>query len=253
MIVTTRAYGMFSSVGGCGHPVVDRARAVKYMANRPAKNISSLASQTIVPTLTMFGRVSECTRDVSKVLLATEAVVTATSWHRYGVVTTAGATAMRQRDLPETDPSQAAGEALDRALGSLPVTDATVLVYSHRPEVREAVRTAVGRRPAGDVGPLTWVECDTGDEVVTAGDLGGIDLCILDGEAQPTGGLALSRQLKEEVADCPALCVLIARQPDRWLAHWSLADGPLPPAVAPLIAPGVVADLLREHAARPPG
>src|SRR3954453_23421070 len=76
MIVTTSAYGMFSSVGGCGHPVVDRARAVKYIANKPAKNISSLASQTMVPTLTMFGRVRECTRDVSKVLLATGTVVT---------------------------------------------------------------------------------------------------------------------------------------------------------------------------------
>jgi hypothetical protein len=31
------------------------------MANRPAKNISSLESHTMVPTLTMFGRVSECT------------------------------------------------------------------------------------------------------------------------------------------------------------------------------------------------
>jgi hypothetical protein len=30
----------------------------------------------IVPTLTMFGRVRECTREVSKVLLATGAVVT---------------------------------------------------------------------------------------------------------------------------------------------------------------------------------
>jgi hypothetical protein len=132
------------------------------------------------------------------------------------------------------------------------VSEATVLVYSHRPEVREAVRTAVGRRPAADVGPLTWVECATGDEVVTAVDLGGIDLCILDGEAQPTGGLALSRQMKEELRECPALCVLIARQPDRWLAHWSLADGTLPLPVDPLTAPGVVADLLREHAARPP-
>jgi hypothetical protein len=55
---------------------VARARAVKYMANSPAKNISSLESQMIVPTLTMFGRVKECTRDVSKVLLATGAVVT---------------------------------------------------------------------------------------------------------------------------------------------------------------------------------
>jgi hypothetical protein len=32
---------------------------VKYMAKRPAKNINSLESQTMVPTLTMFGRFSE--------------------------------------------------------------------------------------------------------------------------------------------------------------------------------------------------
>jgi DNA-binding response OmpR family regulator len=133
-----------------------------------------------------------------------------------------------------------------------PAAPATVLVYSHKPEVRAAVRTAVGRRPAPDVGPVTWFEAATVDEVVAAVDGGGIDLCVLDGEAQPTGGMAISRQLKEEIADCPALCVLIARQPDRWLAHWSLADGTLPFPVDPLVAPTVVADLLREHAARQP-
>ncbi|GAB3201385.1 hypothetical protein GCM10027261_35770 [Geodermatophilus arenarius] len=63
-------------MGSGGQPSVERARAVKYMANSPAKNISSLESQMIVPTLTMFGRVRECTREVSKVLLATGAVVT---------------------------------------------------------------------------------------------------------------------------------------------------------------------------------
>jgi hypothetical protein len=65
------------------------------MANRPAKNISSLASQMIVPTLTMFGLVRECTREVSKVLLAAEAVVTGSSWHRHGGWTSAGAMAWR--------------------------------------------------------------------------------------------------------------------------------------------------------------
>jgi hypothetical protein len=129
---------------------------------------------------------------------------------------------------------------------------ATVLVYSSRPEVRAAVRTAVGRRPAADVGPVTWVECATGEEVVEAVDGGGVDLCVLDGEAQPTGGLALSRQLTVEVADRPAVCVLIARQPDRWLAHWSLADGALPFPIDPLTAPTVVADLLRDRVRRRP-
>ncbi len=129
---------------------------------------------------------------------------------------------------------------------------ATVLVYSSRPEVREAVRTAVGRRPAPDVGPLTWLECATGEEVVEAVDGGGVDLVVLDGEAQPTGGLALSRQLVVEVADRPAICVLIARQPDRWLAHWSQADGTLALPIDPLTAPQVVAGLLRDHTARGP-
>ena len=128
---------------------------------------------------------------------------------------------------------------------------ATVLVYSHRAEVRDTVRTAVGRRPASDVGPLTWIECSTGDEVIAAVDRGGIDLCILDGEAQPTGGLALARQLDQEVTDRPAVCVLIARQADRWLAHWSRAEGTLPMPVDPLTAPAVVAELLRAHAHRP--
>jgi DNA-binding response OmpR family regulator len=132
-----------------------------------------------------------------------------------------------------------------------PAAPATVLVYSHRSEVRDAVRTAVGRRPAGDVGPVTWIECSTGDEVVAAVDAGGIDLCILDGEAQPTGGLAVSRQLEQEVTDRPAVCVLIARQADRWLAHWSRADATLPLPVDPLTAPGVVADLLRAQAQHP--
>ncbi len=132
-----------------------------------------------------------------------------------------------------------------------PDAPATVLVYSSRAHTRDAVRTAVGRRPAPDVGPLTWIECATGDEVVRAVEGGGVALCILDGEAQPTGGLALARQLDQEMPDRPAVCVLIARQPDRWLAHWSRAEATLPLPVDPLVAPGVVADLLRSSARRP--
>jgi CheY-like chemotaxis protein len=110
---------------------------------------------------------------------------------------------------------------------------------------------AVGRRPAADVGPLTWLECETGPDVIATVDSGGVDLCILDGEAQPMGGLAVARQLDQEVLDRPAVCVLIARQADRWLAHWSRAEGTLPMPVDPLTAPGLVADLLRAHARRP--
>src|SRR4051794_10224735 len=97
MIVKNSAYGRFSSVGSGGQPdsAPARARAGKYRANRPAKNISSLESQMIVPTLTMFGRVSECTGEVSKVLLATGAVVTPPSWHRGMTLDDCGSMACR--------------------------------------------------------------------------------------------------------------------------------------------------------------
>jgi hypothetical protein len=45
------------SVFSC-HRAGDTERIVKYIANRPAKNISSLASQTMVPTAAMLGRVT---------------------------------------------------------------------------------------------------------------------------------------------------------------------------------------------------
>ena len=44
-----------------------------------AKNMSSLDSHTMVPTLTMFGRFSECTRDVMAVPDVPTALVTGAS------------------------------------------------------------------------------------------------------------------------------------------------------------------------------
>jgi DNA-binding response OmpR family regulator len=124
----------------------------------------------------------------------------------------------------------------------------TVLVFSDDPAVRERIRMAIGRRPASDVGAVRYVEASTGDEVVAAVDAGGVDLLLLDGEAQPTGGMGLSRQLKNEIDDCPLICLVIARQDDRWLATWSQADATLSHPLDPLRAAEVVADLLRRRA-----
>ena len=99
-----------------------------------------------------------------------------------------------------------------------------VLVYSDDAAVRDAVRTAVGRRPAPDLGRVEWLECSTGPQVIAAVDAGGIDLCVLDGEAWPTGGMGLAKQMKDELRDCPPTLLLIARRDDAWLATWSQAD-----------------------------
>ena len=129
-----------------------------------------------------------------------------------------------------------------------PAAPSTVIVFSNDPKVREQVRSAVGRRPAPDLGRVEWVECSTGDEVVARIDAGGVDVAILDGEAQPTGGMGISRQLKYEIDDCPALCVLLARRDDRWLATWSLADATLVTPLDPVTAAETVAQLLRDRA-----
>jgi DNA-binding response OmpR family regulator len=125
----------------------------------------------------------------------------------------------------------------------------TVLVFSHRPEVREAIIIAIGRRPAPDLGRVTFLEAGGVAEVLAAADAGRVDLAILDGEAQPTGGMGLSRQLKNEIADCPPIVVTARRRDDRWLATWSQADSVLVHPLDPLTAAETVADVLRRSAA----
>jgi DNA-binding response OmpR family regulator len=129
-----------------------------------------------------------------------------------------------------------------------PAAHFTVIVFSHDPAVRAQVMSAVGRRPAPDLGRIDWVECATGAEVVARIDAGGVDLAILDGEAQPTGGMGIARQLKYEIEDCPPICVLLGRRDDRWLATWSLADATITMPIDPVTAAETVAGLLRDRA-----
>jgi DNA-binding response OmpR family regulator len=123
----------------------------------------------------------------------------------------------------------------------------TILVFSHRPEVRESIITAVGRRPATDLGRVTFIEADGVADVLYHMDKGGIDLAILDSEAQPTGGMGVCRQLKHELDDCPPIVVVVRRKDDRWLATWSQADAVLVHPLDPLTAAETVADVLRSR------
>jgi len=120
-----------------------------------------------------------------------------------------------------------------------------VLVFSHKPEVREAIVNAVGRRPAADLARVEYVEADGIADVLSEVDAGNVDLAILDGEAQPTGGIGLCRQLKSEITDCPPIVIAVRRKDDRWLATWSQADAVLVHPLDPLTAAETVADVLR--------
>ena len=122
---------------------------------------------------------------------------------------------------------------------------ATILVYSDDRTVREAVRLALGRRVAVDLPEVTIVECATHPAVVKALDAGGIDLAIMDGEATPAGGMGVCKQVKDEVADCPPVLLLVMRVADAWLATWSRADAVVAHPVDPIRLPEAAARLLR--------
>ena len=103
------------------------------------------------------------------------------------------------------------------------VRRARVLVYSSDPRVRERIHVALGVRPTPGW-ELELVDATTGAEVVATCDAGGIDIAVLDGEAAPTGGLGLCRQLKDELDAPPAVLVVIGRRDDAWLATWCRAE-----------------------------
>lgn len=125
------------------------------------------------------------------------------------------------------------------------------LLYSDDSDTRAAVRLAVGRRPAADLPEIEWIECATHDAVVSRADAGGLDLMVLDGEASPSGGMGLCRQLKNEIYRCPPVLVLTGRPQDAWLATWSLADAAVPHPLDPLAVAEAVAELARTRLAEP--
>ncbi|MDF5758494.1 hypothetical protein [Spongiactinospora sp. TRM90649] len=122
-----------------------------------------------------------------------------------------------------------------------------VLVYSDDAATREKVRLAVGRRPAADVPAVEFVECATQAKVLQYFDSGEIDVAILDGEARPAGGMGVARQAKDEVYDCPPICLIIARHDDRWLANWSRAEAVVSQPIDPIVLADAVADLMRRR------
>ncbi|GAA4624462.1 response regulator transcription factor [Cellulomonas oligotrophica] len=123
-----------------------------------------------------------------------------------------------------------------------------ILLYSDDVDTREQVRLAVGRRLGRGEPDIEWVEVATGAAVVAAADAGGLDVLVLDGEADKVGGMGLARQLKDEVYRCPPVLVLTGRPQDAWLASWSNADAVVSRPLDPVLLHTAVADLVRSGA-----
>ena len=67
-----------------------------------------------------------------------------------------------------------------------------ILLYSDDVDARAQVRLAVGRRLRRGAPDIEWVEVATAAAVIAQAESGGLDLLILDGEADKVGGLGLA-------------------------------------------------------------
>jgi hypothetical protein len=196
---------------------------VKYIANSAAKNISSEESQTMVPTLTRLGLLAGERGLVRTVAVATKQLLRQPVGDRYAT--------------PRLGP----------AIDTIPVMK--VVVYSHDADVRARIRLAIGRRPAMDVPDAEIIEVATEPALFRLLDAGGADVMVLDGEAQPAGGMGVCRQAKDEIYNCPPVLLIIGRADDGWLATWSRADAVTSHPIDPIALAHELAGLMRERAA----
>ena len=111
------------------------------------------------------------------------------------------------------------------------------------------MRQAIGRRPAPDVPEAEVTDVATEAMLWRLLDAGRADVLVLDGEAQPAGGMGVCRQAKDEIHNCPPVLLIIARADDRWLATWSRADAVVSHPIDPVALARELAALMRSRAA----
>jgi DNA-binding response OmpR family regulator len=124
-----------------------------------------------------------------------------------------------------------------------------VVVYSHDADVRAQIKLAIGSRPAMDVPEVTIIEVATEPALFRLLDAGGADVMVLDGEAQPAGGMGVCRQAKDEIYDCPPVLLITGRPDDGWLATWSRAEAVISHPIDPVALAHSLAGLMRARAA----
>jgi DNA-binding response OmpR family regulator len=126
-----------------------------------------------------------------------------------------------------------------------------VVVFSHDADVRAQMRLAIGRRPAPEVPEAEIIEVATAPALFRLLYAGGSDVMVLDGEAQPAGGMGICRQAKDEVYNCPPVLLVIGRPDDGWLANWSRADAVVSHPIDPFALAEALAVLMRDRESRP--
>ena len=119
-----------------------------------------------------------------------------------------------------------------------------VLVYSDDRATRRAIIDAVGRRPGTGLPLVRWTEVATHAGLQEKVSDNVYSVLVLDGEAAKVGGMAICRELKTSLFDCPPVMLTIARPQDAWLATWSEADAWVAEPLDPVEVQETLAGLL---------
>ena len=123
-----------------------------------------------------------------------------------------------------------------------------IVVYSHDVDIRANVIAALGRQVASDLPEHRITEIAPGPALRQYVDSKKrVDLFILDGEANPEGGIGIARELKDEVFNCPPVLLIAGRPQDSWLATWSRADDVVLHPIDPFTFATKAANLLRSR------
>ncbi len=131
-----------------------------------------------------------------------------------------------------------------------------IFIYSDDSALRDAIVAALGRRVSADLPEHDIEEFATGAALRARLDgknpTSKPDLIILDGEAVPEGGMGISRQLKDEIFECPPVLLITARPDDAWLAAWSRAEATFLAPIDPFTFAHTAAELMRLRAVAEP-
>lgn len=146
--------------------------------------------------------------------------------------------------MPESSAVSSTNESPDPATSPV-----RIAVYSDRRTIGDDVRAAIGGSLGPDFPAVELTDFATAPILVRALHNREFDLCLLDGETAPLGGIGLAYQIRNEVDNPPPLVVMLARRDDAWIATWSKADEVVPLPVDPLQLPATVADVLRKRQA----
>lgn len=120
-----------------------------------------------------------------------------------------------------------------------------VLIYSADAERRRTVIEGTGVRPSKGSPRINWIEAATASGAIEVVRDSQPPIAVLDGETPKVGGMAVARQIRNQLEFQPLIVLMTARPQDDWLAEWAGARFVLYAPYDPLELQRTLADAIK--------